>query len=274
MDWPSSADYGEAVQNLKHSMGDGELCSGEAKTDFLGLPMLWAGGFANVCKIHNAKTGKTWALKCFTRKVTGQTDRYRQISEHLQKAKLPFMVDFTYLSQGVRVRGEWFPALKMRWVEGGIRLNEFVKEYLDRPKMLRDLLRLWPKMAIRLRRKKITHAELQKLVMFCTRDGDLMFVTSSDGVKWSEPELLLKDVTGGDTSLTRKQTATTSIIIKMMLFGEGNSTLGDRNSGNFVELAGNGWYFGGAGGTRQAKSMSSRLHKILNWSGLGRTTLR
>ena len=43
MDWPTSEDYGEAVQNLKYSMSDGELRAGEAAADAFGLPMLWAG---------------------------------------------------------------------------------------------------------------------------------------------------------------------------------------------------------------------------------------
>ena len=64
------------------------------------------------------------------------------------------------------------PALKMRWVEGGIRLNEFVEDYLDHPRMLKQLLALWPKMASRLRRKKITHADLQH--------GNVLLVPRSD----------------------------------------------------------------------------------------------
>ena len=172
MDWPTSADYGEAVQNLKYSMNDAELRAGEAAADTFGLPMLWAGGFADVYKIHNPKTENTWALKCFTRKVTGQEDRYRHISDHLKKARLPFMVDFTFLHEGIRIRGQWFPALKMRWVEGGIPLNEFVEEYLERPKMLRQLLALWPKVASRLRQKEIAHADLQH--------GNVLLVPRSD----------------------------------------------------------------------------------------------
>ena len=172
MDWPTSADYGEAVQNLKYSMNDAELRAGEAATDTFGLPMLWAGGFADVYKIHNPKTENTWALKCFTRKVTGQEDRYRHISDHLKKARLPFMVDFTFLHEGIRIRGQWFPALKMRWVEGGIRLNEFVEDYLDHPQMLKQLLVLWPKVASRLRQKEIAHADLQH--------GNVLLVPRSD----------------------------------------------------------------------------------------------
>ena len=161
MPWPKSTDYIEAVQNLDRSMSDEELRGGKVAVTPLGLPMAWAGGFADVYQIHNARTGNTWALKCFTKKVTDQADRYRHISTHLDRARLPFMVNFKYLDQGIRVQGEWYPALKMRWVEGGIRLNEFVEQYLDRPRTLRELLRIWVKMADRLRRAAIGHCDLQ-----------------------------------------------------------------------------------------------------------------
>ena len=161
MAWPKSTDYIEAVQNLPQSMADAELRAGQLTVNPLGLPMVWSGGFADVYKIHNATTGNSWALKCFTKKVAGQAERYQHISNHLKRARLPFMVDFTYLSQGIRVQGEWYPALKMHWVEGGIRLNEFVEQYLDRPRTLKELLRIWVKMAARLRQAGVGHCDLQ-----------------------------------------------------------------------------------------------------------------
>ena len=80
--------------------------------------MLWSGNFAAVFRIHCPATGNDWALKCFTREVPGLQERYRQIAAHLDQARLPFTVDFQYLENGVCVRKYWFPALKMRWVEG------------------------------------------------------------------------------------------------------------------------------------------------------------
>jgi outer membrane biosynthesis protein TonB len=159
--WPTATDYNEAVQDLRQSMSDEELRAGQAAVNPLDLPMIWSGNFADVYKIHNAKSGNTWALKCFTRKIAGQADRYQHISAHLDRARLPFMVDFKYLDQGIRIHGEWYPALKMRWVEGGIPLNQFVEQYLNRPRMLKDLLSLWVKMAGRLRQTEIAHADLQ-----------------------------------------------------------------------------------------------------------------
>ena len=172
MAWPTATDYNEAVQDLRRNVADEELRAGQPALTPLGLPMIWSGNFADVYKIHT-KDGNNWALKCFTRKVPGQADRYQHISTHLERARLPFMVDFRYLDRGVRVRGEWFPVLKMRWVEGGIPLNQFVERHLDRPQTLKDLLGLWPKMAARLRREKIAHADLQH--------GNVLLVPRGDG---------------------------------------------------------------------------------------------
>ena len=161
MAWPTATDYNEAVQDLRRNVADEELRAGRPALNPLGLPMIWSGNFADVYKIHDAKSGNAWALKCFTRKVPGQADRYQHISTHLQRARLPFMVDFRYLDQGIRVHGEWYPALKMDWVEGGIPLNQFVEQYLNRPRTLKLFLGLWVKTADRLRQAKMAHADLQ-----------------------------------------------------------------------------------------------------------------
>ena len=89
MAWPKSTDYIEAVQNLPQSMDDEELRAGRLAETSLGLPMVWSGGLADVYKIHNASTGNSWALKCFTKEVTGQADRYQHIAAHLKRAPAP-----------------------------------------------------------------------------------------------------------------------------------------------------------------------------------------
>src|SRR5205823_2625237 len=71
-----------------------------------------------------------------------------------------FLVDFTYLEEGIRVRGDWFPALKMRWIEG-LTLNEFVRQQLDRPQLLGRLARMWVRLARQLRGGGVAHADLQ-----------------------------------------------------------------------------------------------------------------
>jgi formylglycine-generating enzyme required for sulfatase activity len=158
--WPTTTDYNEAIQNLRSSVADEELRGGELTSDRLRLPVRWVGNFAIVYQVACPQTGNTYAVKCFTRQVHDLQDRYRQIAAHLEHAQLPFTVDFKYLDQGVRVHGDWFPILKMRWVEG-LGLNQFVEEHLRRPRNLKMLLDLWVKLAGRLRETGMAHADLQ-----------------------------------------------------------------------------------------------------------------
>ena len=160
MAFPLPNEYNEAIQNLRSTMSDDEIRQGEAAVNALGLPMPSSGNFADVYKVHCPATGNTWAVKCFTREVPGLKDRYRGISEHLEKVPFSFMVEFHYIEPGVRIGKQWYPFLKMRWVEG-LRLNQFVADYLDKPKTLKLLLPLWVKLSAKLREAKIAHGDLQ-----------------------------------------------------------------------------------------------------------------
>ncbi len=169
MSWPLSQDYNEAVQDPANSFSDAELKTGEAVANALGIPMPRSGNFADVYEVR-CPSGSRWAVKCFTREVHGLRDRYAEISNYLHQVNLPFMVDFQYLEQGIRVRGQWFPILKMQWVEGFV-LNEFVRDNLDKKPILQALGQIWLRMARRLREAKMAHCDLQH--------GNVLFVPGS-----------------------------------------------------------------------------------------------
>ena len=160
MPWPHSQDYNEAIQTPASSFADPELQNGLPVTNpLIGMPAPRSGNFADVYEFVGA-SGAKWAVKCFTREIPGLQERYSEISKHLMHTDLPFMVDFKYLEKGIRIRGQWYPVLKMRWIEGSL-LNEFVRNNLDKPAMLKSLGELWPRMAKRLREANIAHADLQ-----------------------------------------------------------------------------------------------------------------
>ncbi len=160
MSWPLSQDYNEAIQDPQGSLADPELRGGEATTNALGMPMPRSGNFADVYEFNCPASNSKWAVKCFTRQVPGLRERYSEISRCLQATRLPFGVDFQYLEQGIRIRGQWYPILKMRWIEG-LLLNEFVRANLDKPALLGQLNLIWGRMAKRLREAGIAHADLQ-----------------------------------------------------------------------------------------------------------------
>ncbi len=87
MPWPTPTDFRHAIQDTRSALDDEELRHGEATRNARGLPMLWSGNFASVYRIHCPATGKTWALKCFTREVSTRQERYRQIAACLKAAR-------------------------------------------------------------------------------------------------------------------------------------------------------------------------------------------
>ena len=159
MGWPLSQDYNEAVQNPRTSFADPDLKAGEVVPGPLGLPLPRSGNFADVYQVRGAD-GRMWALKCFTRPAAQLRERYLAIDAHLRDARLPFAVGFQFLTEGVRIRGLWYPALKMEWVEG-LQLNAFVRHSVGRPDHLRATLGLWVRLCKRLRDARIAHADLQ-----------------------------------------------------------------------------------------------------------------
>jgi formylglycine-generating enzyme required for sulfatase activity/serine/threonine protein kinase len=169
MSWPLSQDYNEAIQDPRNSFGDDELKTGEAVANALGIPMPRSGNFADVYEVR-CPSGSRWAVKCFTREVAGLRERYQEVSRYLQRTPLPFTVDFTFLDRGIRLRGRWYPILKMQWVEG-LTLNEFVRQYADKPDKLEALLQIWVRMSGCLRSAGIAHGDLQH--------GNLLLVPGS-----------------------------------------------------------------------------------------------
>lgn len=160
MPWPLSQDYNEAIQNPRSSFGDPELQQGSAVVTALGLPRPLSGNFADVYEVACPATGGRWAVKCFTREVPGLRDRYAAVSRHLYRARLPFTVEFSYQEQGVRIRGQWYPVLKMKWVEGRL-LNDFMRDALDQPALLDALAQVWGRLGRGLRTSQIVHGDLQ-----------------------------------------------------------------------------------------------------------------
>ncbi len=147
------------------------------------MPIPRSGNFADVYEFQDAH-GRLWALKCFTRQVAGLRERYAAIDAHLRQANLPFTVSFRYLDEGIRVRKEWYPLLKMQWVEG-FTLNEFLRDNLDKSAYLEALFLMWVRLCKRLREAKIAHGDLQH--------GNVLLVPGANATKL---ELKLIDYDG------------------------------------------------------------------------------
>ncbi len=159
MSWPLPQDFNEAIQNPAASFNDPDLLAAQPILGAQGLPLPRSGNFADVYQVRSPD-GRDWAVKCFTRAVTGLEQRYTKISEALNKAGLPFTVSFTFLPSGIRVRGQWYPVVKMEWVEG-LLLSQVVRDSADRAANLSTIGQMWGKLCQRLRESAIAHADIQ-----------------------------------------------------------------------------------------------------------------
>jgi hypothetical protein len=158
MPWPTPQDYNEAIQNPEQCFADTELRSGTPELTPLGLPRPITGNFASVYRVHCSE--RDWAVRCFWREFADLQTRYSAISAHLAASRLPYTVGFEYLPRGINVKGQWYPVLKMEWVDGEL-LDTFVGNHLAESKTLRELAGSWRQMCAALDRAGVAHGDLQ-----------------------------------------------------------------------------------------------------------------
>lgn len=184
MAWPNVSEYQDAVLNLQLNIDDLELKAGKPELDAQGFPRPRSGQFACVFRIQSGQ--KDWAIKCFTQEVKDLQDRYTAIDQYLSLINLPYMVAFAYLPIGIKVRGQWYPILKMEWVHGEL-LSHYIEHHLNNSADLQQLALRWLDMIKTLQAKSIAHGDLQErnvLVVNGTLklvDYDGMFVPALSG---------------------------------------------------------------------------------------------
>ena len=189
MPWPAPAEYQQAIQNPQHCFVDPELQAGQPILTPLGLTRVASGRFASVYQIRNGS--RAWAVRCFVRQITDQEHRYHLISQHLQKVQLSSLVEFVYQPQGIRLSGQWYPIVKMEWVEGKP-LHTFVEYNLRAKKVLQDLAIQWRSLVAELHRVQVAHEDLQHGNILVSRgrvrlvDYDGLFIPSLRGEKSRE----------------------------------------------------------------------------------------
>ena len=186
MFWPTLTDYTQAIQSPAISLCDPELQQAETATDPLGLPRVASGSFATVFRLDRGD--QSWAVKCFFRNIPERRERYRKISEAVQHASVPYLIPCDYQDEGIYIGSDWYPILKMPWVEG-VHLNQFLVERLDHPEVLRNVARAWLSMLRGLRTAGIAHGDLQhgNVLIVGDRlrlvDYDGMYVPALEGAK-------------------------------------------------------------------------------------------
>jgi serine/threonine protein kinase len=172
MSWPTPAEINEAVQNPQLCFHDPDLAAGQAETDQHGIPLARSGSNADVY-CFTCGTERI-AVKCFTRPIAHLEHRYQAIHNVLGRLQLPFTVNFAYQSQGIWLRDQWYPLVRMQWVDG-IRLNEFAYSMIGRREVLHTLITILAKLGDWLDANSLGHCDLQH--------GNILLTPSNNGRK-------------------------------------------------------------------------------------------
>ena len=174
MPWPALTDFSEAVQNPAVCFKGTELEVGEVAVNQRGLPLVFSGSFA--CVYSLSVGNQKFAVRCFTREIKDQQSRYEQLSNYLINVLPPAFVYFEYLEHGINFRGDWYPIVKMDWVEGSS-LSKFVDSNIDKPDIIRRIAAQWrggP--AANLHGLHIAHNDLQHGNVMVQTDGGIRLV--------------------------------------------------------------------------------------------------
>ena len=199
MQYPLISEYVKAIQDAGDNLE--ELAHLTPVQDDHGEPYRSSGAFAVVFKMQDKRTGKYYALKCFTEEQQGRAEAYRQIADELDLLDSSYITSVKYMEKELFVDSQCeedeFPVLLMDWVEGETMEAYIVANYHNQSAMSLLCYR-FGKMAAWLRSQSFAHGDVKPDNIIIRPDGSLtlvdydgMFVSSMKGCK--SPTIGTKD---------------------------------------------------------------------------------
>ena len=191
MQYPLISEYVKAIQDAGDNLD--KLSYLTPVLDDHGEPYRSSGAFAVVFKMLDKRTGKYYALKCFTEEQEGRADAYRQIADELGMVDSLYITSVKYMEKELFVDSQCeedeFPVLLMDWVEGETMETYIAANYHNQSAMSLLCYR-FGKMAAWLRSQSFAHGDVKPDNIIIRPDGSLtlvdydgMFVSSMKGSK-------------------------------------------------------------------------------------------
>jgi hypothetical protein len=189
--FPTGFQYQEAVQHPERCFSDPDLRSASFERMAMGLPKMISGNFASVFPMTSA-AGHQYAVKCFTREVPHQLQRYIVIGAYLSKLQPWWATDFQFIPNGIQVEASRYPILRMNWVNG-LTLARWISDNINQPAAIADLALRFDYMIRDLAAAGMAHGDLQAGNLLVADNGALhlvdydgMYVPGLDGLPAGE----------------------------------------------------------------------------------------
>ncbi len=182
MPWPAITDFTDAIQNPRVCFADphlADLAAGEVvRHPKRGTPLVYSGNFAAAYPVVCGS--RKYAVRCFTREVIDQRDRYGHLTNYLSHTLPAPLVEFDFYEKGIKVRGVWYAIVKMEWVNGEP-LDKYVKDRLTQPGELNRVARRWRGAVGDILSREIAHNDLQHGNVMVQFDSSIRLV-DYDGI--------------------------------------------------------------------------------------------
>ena len=189
MQYPLISEYVKAIQDAGDNLE--QLAHLAPVQDDHGEPYRSSGAFAVVFKMQDKRTGKYYALKCFTEEQEGRADAYRQIADELDMVDSPYITSVKYMEKELFVDSQCeedeFPVLLMDWVDGET-MEAYIAANYRNQSAISMLSYRFGKMAAWLRTQPFSHGDIKPDNIIVRPDGSLtlvdydgMFVPSMKG---------------------------------------------------------------------------------------------
>lgn len=175
--WPTPQEFNEAIQDPYLCFEDEQLKASSVSLNPLGLPRSITGAFASVYQLKNKNTA--FAVRCFLEERNTLIDRYRIIEDYLKKLDIEPLIDFQFLERGIKVRGSWYPVLKMDWCSG-VPLDQYLAKNVKNAGKVKELRERFHKIACLMHEKEIAHGDLQHGNILATKDN--LYLVDYDGM--------------------------------------------------------------------------------------------
>ncbi len=162
MSYPNPDDYVRAVQNPGVTFADPDLQNARfAVSPMLGVPIPASGTTAVVFRAE--VRGEDQALRFFIREDASSRERYTALSRYVAAAGLSEnMANARWADSGIRIGGQWYPLVRMQWVEGRT-LDRYVEHLVDNADLrsLDSLAQAFRILVQRMQAARFAHGDLQ-----------------------------------------------------------------------------------------------------------------